>query len=210
MTRSYSVNVDQARASEQIGTRITEPGKYVGIITQAVAVSGQSPSLSQGIAFTFRSDGGQTAEFRIWDIGKDGKENSRGANVINALMLCTKTKELTPQQGEAEVWDNGVRGKKTTTVFPQIHGKRVGALMNKIVQMRNGKEVFDMDLMIPFDAETGRTPSEIADKKPTGSELARFEAMCKTVDSRNKSGASNSRPADGPAPTPPDAEDIPW
>jgi hypothetical protein len=180
MSRNYYLNTDAAKQADQMGNRITETGKYVGVIVSAEAVT--SKKGSDGVELSFKDDNGATADFlTLWTHNKDGKELF-SFKTLNALMTCCEVKALETAQGEVTKWDadSNSRIKQKATVYPTLQGKRVGLLLQKAeYEKGDGSIGTKMEIALPFNAATERTASEVLAKAQKAEKMAQVLAILK-------------------------------
>ncbi|EEQ1805166.1 DUF669 domain-containing protein, partial [Escherichia coli] len=88
----------------------------------------------------------------------DGTENKFGASIIHAMMGCTGIGQLTQHMVSVSKY-----------VAPEFHGKKIGLVLQKVLttNRKTGADGYQMEIRIPFIAETGQTLKEKAEgKKP--------------------------------------------
>jgi hypothetical protein len=177
---NYTIDANAARAADQMNSRITETGKYIGIFTRAEEIKSKKGTI--GVEFSFKADDGQTADYlTAWTKNTDGKE-LYGLKQLNAIMACCKVRTITATPGQVEKYDNsvGTVAKMAATVFPELIGKRIGLLLQvEEYEKKDGSIGEKMGLAGAFEADTEFTASEIMDKAVKPEKLARHVATLK-------------------------------
>lgn len=210
----YDLNVNDAKAAEQIGRFISETGKYQGTLVRAEVI--KSTQGTDGVEFTFISDDGREADFlQLWTAKADGTR-LHGFKVLMALMACCGIRNLTPLEMVVKKWDPNAHAKVETKIkgFPGLTGKKVGLLLQKeLYNKNNGKEGYKMNIYAPFQYETELTASEILDRKSQPVALGKLVSILQDRDNRKASSANNSGygfQSAAPAGTDPLDDDIPF
>lgn len=207
----YTLNPGAAKAAG-VASRITENGKYVGKITRAEAKISRSES--EGIELSFETDEGLKADYvSIWTHNKDGKELS-GFKVLNALMTVLQLREIESTNGKVTEADGKTRD---AILFPALH-QRVGMLMQReeYEKQKGGGVGYEMRLVLPFNAESGKTAKEILDRLPAAEQADKAAALLQTRKAKPRTNGGGSggtgdyggQPGD-PGPGIPD-DDIPF
>lgn len=178
MSRSYNLNVEQAKQADNVGNRITESGKYIGVFTRAESI--QSKQMTEGVEFSFAANSGQGADFlTLWTHNKDGKEIF-GLKQLNAVMTCMKVKVLTPTQGVVEKWEGGAKAKVTATIYPELMGKKIGLLLQREEYIKgDGSTGSKFNIYACFEADTELVATEILEKVTAPTKLPKILATLK-------------------------------
>lgn len=159
----YTLDANAAKQADNINSRITENGKYIGIFTRAEhRVSKEG---TQGIEFTFQAENGQSADFlQIWTLKNNGERIS-GFQMLMAIMTCLQLRQLdAPIKQIVEKWVDGKKDKHSAEVFPALMNKRIGLILQKEhYNKTNGSPADRMLIYMPFN-EKGFTASEILEK----------------------------------------------
>jgi len=194
--RSYNLQPEQAKQADNVGTRITESGKFVGVFTRAEAI--KSKKETDGVEFAFAATNGQSADFlTLWTHNKDGEEIF-GLKQLNALMTCMRVKAIAPIQGSVEKWENGAKAKVSTTIYPELMGKKIGLLLQREEYIKsNGETGSKFNIYACFEADTELVASEILDKTTTPTKLPKILATLKDRPAQNRGGASQPTGAAG-------------
>jgi hypothetical protein len=211
---NYTIDANAARAADQINSRISETGKYVGVLTRAEEVKSKKGTI--GVEFSFKADDGQTADYlTTWTRNTDGKV-LYGFKQLMAVMACCKVRNITATPGQVEKYDRdaGAVAKMPATIYPELTGKRIGLLLQVEEYARNDGSIGEkMAIAGAFEADTEFTPSEIMDKATKPEKLAR---MVSALKDRRLSSSTSAAPAgnySAPAQSggfAPDMEDCPF
>lgn len=176
---SLSLNAAEARKADNINSMIRETGKYVGTITRAEKLL--SRNKVEGLGLSFKSDDGQTASYLdLYTVKPDGTR-LRGFNLVQALLCCTRLKDV--QEGEItfEKWNNDERRLVQTKAagYPALMGKRIGFILQKELSTNNetGKDQERMNIFAIFEAQTGLVASEILDSKTKAERIVVLEKL---------------------------------
>lgn len=211
------LNADLAKAADNIATGIKDAGKYIGIITRAEKlVSGEKGTI--GLGLSFKADNGQTADYLDLYHTRANGEELPGLKTVNAIMCCTKVAAADEGKIAFEAWDNNTRtrGAVSSTGYPALMGKRVGFLLQKVLETdQNGKDREKVQIFGVFDAATELTASEMYAKKTSPERLgAMLDALMArpTRDNRKprSGGASRQSSAASDYDSMPPADDAPW
>lgn len=174
MYNSYNLDPNMARQADEKSGRIEETGAFTGSIKYAIAT--KSPGGAEGIELHFESNDRRDARVTVWTYKKDGSVNESGMRLINAIMTCVMTKQLTPTEGNAEVYDfaTSSRVNKRVTLFNELH-KPVGIVFQLAPEeyKKNGdiKVANRVEIYAAYNSQTGMTASEILAKSATAEKL---------------------------------------
>lgn len=202
MSVTYELNAAGARANT-LSTRIVEKGAYVGKFTLAQAVTAKSGS--QGIEFSFRSDTGQTADYlTLWTHNSYGKE-LYGRKIIDAILTCMKVRRISTVSRQVT---RRASGGATQTVmadlFPDLMDKPIGLfLVVEEYEKTDGAIGSKMVIVMPFEASTSQTASEILDNRDATS----FDGILRAI--RDRPVQKRNRQSSPSAPVNLD-DDIPF
>jgi hypothetical protein len=165
---SYKFDSNNARESDQVLSRITTSGAYVGEITLAKHIV-SSQKESTGIQFTFKAEDGATASYlTIYTRNKLG-EPLKGGEHISALLACLRLREIesTIQKITEYNFSVGADVVVDATIFPELMNKPIGVILQASEREKNnGSIVTELSILRFFDAKTRQTASEILDKLP--------------------------------------------
>lgn len=168
---SLKLNSQLARAADEIAAGIRESGKYVGVITRAEKLEAGTGTV--GLGLSFKADSGQTAEYLDLYHTKGNGETLSGLKTVNAILCCTKVSEATEGPIQCEKWQDGGRQRVTVTGYPALMGKRVGFLLQQVLETdKSGKDREKVQIFAVFNADTELTASEMYDKKTKPERLA--------------------------------------
>lgn len=193
---TLTFNADEARKADKTSNIIRETGAYKGVITRAEKLL--SRNNTQGVGFSFKADDGSSANYLdVYTVKADGKQ-LWGANLVQSVLACTKTREAVEGPITFDKWDNEVREmvKATATGYPSLMGKRVGFVLQRElgVNPNTQTETDKVILVRVFEADTGFTSSEILDKATKPEKLAEFlKGLLPVRDSRPKGSAPREK-----------------
>ena len=154
--------------------KITESGKYVGIINYAYTE--KTASGAEMVYFSFTDEQrGQSVKFGICTRKKDG-ERSFGMDTMNAILCCAKQRTATPTPIMVKAWDTNAQAEtdqKKDGGLKELMGVKIGFLFQKVMEnyiSKDGtvKDITKVELFSVFDAENEWTASEILSKKSSG------------------------------------------
>lgn len=174
MYQSYSLDPNMARQADEKSGRIEETGAFTGRIKYAIAT--KSTGGAEGIELHFESSDRRDARVTVWTYKKDGSVNDSGMRLINAIMTCVMTKQLTPTEGNADVYDfaTSSRVSKRVTLFPELQ-KPVGIVFQLAPEeyKKNGeiKVANRLEIYAAYNSQTGMTASEILTKAAAAEKL---------------------------------------
>lgn len=186
----YELDTTEARKADSTGGMIKELGKYIGTFTQAVDVTAKTGT--KGVAFGFKSNGGQKANLSLYTKKSDG-EKIMGYQMLMAMMTCLKLRTIADKEGTAMKWDADTKTEVQVkaVIFPELCSKPIGLLLEtEDYPKQDGSMGTRMVLAGVFQAETELTASEILDKKTQPVQLEKMVAYLR------------HRPAKGAKPTP--------
>lgn len=174
----FTYNEESALTAGQ-GGFINETGAYILTITEAALK--QSEKGARFIEFSGESDDGRKVQYlSVCTQKNDGTENKFGANVIHAMMGCAGIKQLTQHMVSA-----------SNFVAPEFHGKKIGLVLQKALTTKRstGQDSYQMEIRLPFIAQTGQTLKEKAEGKQPET-VANMAANLKDKDNRNKQSST--------------------
>ena len=190
----YTLDTKSAREAENIGSYLSETGKYKGKFIRAEKLISSAKS-THGIGFTFESDGGQTTKFDIWTMNAQN-EHLGGFKAVNAIMACMKLRGLSVGRGEVEKYDYATqqRYKEEADIFPELLGKPIGLVLQNTEyekqkdRQKTGEYGWRLELVAPFEAATEFTAAEILDKATQPKKLASILSTLADRPIKNKAG----------------------
>ena len=174
MYQSYSLDPNMARQADEKSGRIEETGAFTGRIKYAIAT--KSTGGAEGIELHFESSDRRDARVTVWTYKKDGSVNDSGMRLVNSIMTCVMTKQLTPTEGNADVYDfaTSSRVSKRVTLFPELQ-KPVGIVFQLAPEeyKKNGeiKVANRLEIYAAYNSQTGMTASEILTKATAAEKL---------------------------------------
>ncbi|PAV02126.1 DUF669 domain-containing protein [Arsenophonus sp. ENCA] len=158
---TFAYNQEAALAAGQ-SAFINESGAYVVTILEAKYMT--SSGGAESIEFSVESDDGKKANYlNVYNTKKDKTPNKHGVNMIHAIMGCAGVQQLTTKMINAH-----------THIAPEFTNKRVGLVLQKTLKTKaNGQETYNLDILLPFIAQTKQTldeqinglPAQTIDKK---------------------------------------------
>jgi len=178
----YTLDQSAARDADNIGAYLKDSGKYKGTFIRAENLTSKNKG-TKGIGFTFEDTNKRTARFDLWTMDKDGKPLP-SFKAVMAIMTCLRQKTLTPVMAEIDRYnyDEKKNEKVQAEVFKELTGKPIGVVLRstEYEKMKDGVKTgqydWRLELMVPFDAASELTASEILDKKTQPEKLAAIVA----------------------------------
>lgn len=202
---SLTFNPDEARKADKQSNIIRETGAYKGVITRAEKLV--SKNNVKGVGFSLKTADGSTANYLdVYTTRADGSL-LWGANLVQAVLACTRVKDAPEGEITFEKWDADVREMvKTTAVgYPALMGKPIGFVLQREIGTYEGRDTDKVLLVRVYDAATGLTSTEILDGKTKAEALPKFMASLAPVrDTRKKQAAAPT----GNNPPPIEFDDI--
>ena len=196
----YSLNTQLAREADTQSSYLNETGKYIGVFTRAERIV--SRKKTEGIGFTFADASKRSTKFDLWLKNAYG-EGLPALKTLNAILVCLKIKNIQPVPGKVERYDFDTKEKKIVDaeVFPDLVKKPIGLLLQKteyekirdvdrkVIATRalTGETGWRLELLMPFEAESELTASEILDRKTQPERLPRVIASLADKPLKNKS-----------------------
>jgi hypothetical protein len=174
----YSLDPSAARQADERNGRITEIGKYIGILTRAEDTT--SPKGTRGVDFAFETPEKLSANFTLWTLNKSG-ESIYGFKQLQALMACLRVRNIAPKTAMVRKWDRTAQGMVDVEgqIFEDLMNKPIGILFETedYQKFTNGAPDGVGTKVVPayfFDAKSELTASEILDKKVTPAQLTKL------------------------------------
>lgn len=195
----YALDTNAAKQADQTGKFIKETGAYKGRFTKAEALTAATGT--QGIAFTFESEGGQTANFSIYTIKADGTKLS-GFQTLMALMVCMKMRNVgNPVVGVATKYDFDAKQdvQYQAPLLLDLMNKPIGVILQSCEyekqrdRVPTGEYGWKIELQGAFEAATELTASEILGGKTKPELLTNMIAHLADRPLKNKNGGSPQR-----------------
>ncbi len=160
----YQLDTKAAQKADQTGNRISEIGKYVGVITQAEDITAGTGT--KGLALRFEANG-QSTNLSLYTKKASG-ETIMGFDVLMAMMTCLKLRTISPKDGTVKYWDRETNSERTRSakVFPELCNQPLGLLLEtEDYNKSDGSTGTKMVIANVFQAGTELTASEILDRK---------------------------------------------
>jgi hypothetical protein len=170
-------NAAEARQADNRSSFINETGKYIGVITRAERLL--SRNKATGLGLSFKDDSGATANYLdLYTHNADGKTLPSNS-IVNALLVCLRTKEVPDGEIEVERWDKEAKTtyKEMAPGYPSLIGKRIGFLFQRELSDNDNDPSKPNDRVIiygVFEADTEFTASEILDKSVKPEKVAKM------------------------------------
>ena len=180
---SYKLDTNAAKAADNIAASIRESGKYIGTITRAEALT--STKGTNGLGLSFKTVDGATADYLDIYTHKSSGEALMGAKTVNAMLACLRLRGIDEGRIKCEKWDKDAGKREVVEVpgYPDLMGKRIGLLLQKVLETRSdtGADVEKLGIFGVFSADTELTASEILDGKTNPERLSK---MVEALDAR--------------------------
>lgn len=176
---SLTLNAADARKADNFASVIRESGKYVGTITRAEKLL--SKNNVEGVGLSFKTDDGASANYLdLYTVKPDGSK-LRGYSIVQALLCCTRLRNVDEGTINFERWDTDERRMVPATAkgYPSLMGKRIGLILQKELQtnQNTGEDVERLNIVTVFEANTGLVASEILDNKTKAERLEHIVKM---------------------------------
>ena len=209
---SLTLDTTEARKADSVSSVIRESGKYTGVITRAEKLISKNDV--EGVGISFRSDDGSTANYLdLYTVKPDG-EKLRGFGFVQAILCCTRTKQVDEGSISFEKWDKdqGAMVKASANGYPALMGKRIGFLLQKELATNNktGADVERLNIFGVFEADTELTTSEILDKKTQPEQLGKMVQALMAKPVRDTRSTQRSQASSTYDPVDDLASDIPF
>lgn len=195
---SYTLDANQAKSADSLGSSIRETGKYIGVLTRAEAIT--SKKGTRGLGLSFKSADGATADYLdLWTHDKDGEALS-ALKTVNAILACLKLRAINEGPIHFEKWnkDKKAREQVQGTGYPELMGKRIGFLLRKELETDDkGEDRERLGIFGVFQADTELTASEVLGQQSKPERLGKMlEALiAKPVYDKRKAAGGNNRSA---------------
>jgi hypothetical protein len=192
-----SLNAADARKADNVSSVIRETGRYVGVITRAEKLL--SKNKVEGLGLSFRSDDGASANYLdVYTVKPDG-EKLRGYNIVQALLCCTRLKNVDEGEITFERWDReeGRMVQTKAAGYPALMGKRIGLLLQKELATHSvtGEDTERLNIYVVFEASTGLVSTEILDQKTKPERIEALEKFLMANPIRDTRKRTGPKPA---------------
>jgi hypothetical protein len=196
-----TLNPNSAKAADVINSAIKVSGKYIGTITRAEAL--KSKNGNEGVGISFKTDGGETADYLDLYIGETDGKSWGGNNTVNAILCCLKLKQAPTGKVKIERWDADAKARVEVVVdgFPDIQGKKIGFLLKQELTTYKGKDQTKLNIFGVFNAESELTASEILAQATKPEKLAKMVQSLSAnpvKDTRTKGSSTQSESHENP------------
>ena len=179
----YKFDAATAAEADNISAYLDETGKYKGKFIRAEKLISSNKG-THGIGFTFEDESKRTARFDLWTVDNMGKQlmGYKSLQAILAVLRFPPGRDLKIMQATVDRYNFDTRQteKVQAETFPDLINRPVGLVMRntEYVKMREGRETGEtgwrLELVVPFQADTELTASEILDKKTQPGMLAKM------------------------------------
>lgn len=198
----YKFDAATAAEADNISAYLDETGKYKGKFIRAEKLISSNKG-THGIGFTFEDESKRTARFDLWTVDNMGKQlmGYKSLQAILAVLRFPAGRDLKIMQATVDRYNFDTRQteKVQAETFPDLINRPVGLLMRntEYAKMRDGHETGDtgwrLELVVPFQADTELTASEIVGNKTQPQKLASIVATLADRPLKNKPGGSAQR-----------------
>lgn len=205
----YQFNAATAAEADNISAYLDETGKYKGKFTRAEKLVSSNKG-THGIGFTFEDESKRTCRFDLWTIDRDNKPlmGFKSLQAILAVLRFPSGRDLKIAQAQVDRYDYDTR--QTTKVqaetFPDLINRPIGLVMRNTEYekmrdgMKTGETGWRLELVVPFQADTELTASEIVGNKTQPQKLAGI--MATLSDRPLKTRTANGQRTDHGGPPP--------
>lgn len=205
----YQFNAATAAEADNISAYLDETGKYKGKFTRAEKLISSNKG-THGIGFTFEDESKRTARFDLWTVDNTGKQlmGFKSLQAILAVLRFPAGRDLKIAQAQVDRYDYDTR--QTTKVqaetFPDLINRPIGLVMRNTEYekmrdgMKTGETGWRLELVVPFQADTELTASEIVGNKTQQQKLAGI--MATLADRPLKTRAAHGQRNDHGGPPP--------
>lgn len=177
----YQFNAATAAEADNISAYLDETGKYKGKFTRAEKLVSTNKG-THGIGFTFEDESKRTCRFDLWTMDRDNKPlmGFKSLQAILAVLRFPAGRELKVLQAQVDRYDYDTRqtNKVTAETFPDLINRPIGLVMRntEYAKMRDGQLTGEtgwrLELVVPFQADTELTASEVVGNKTQPQKLA--------------------------------------
>lgn len=206
----YQFNAATAAEADNISAYLDETGKYKGKFTRAEKLISSNKG-THGIGFTFEDESKRTARFDLWTVDNTGKQlmGFKSLQAILAVLRFPAGRDLKIVQAQVDRYDYETRqtNKVQAETFPDLINRPIGLVMRntEYAKMRDGQETGEtgwrLELVVPFQADTELTASEIVGNKTQPQKLASIIATLADRPLKHKpSGGAQRNDRGGPPP----------
>ena len=155
MFSSIKRNPEKAKKADG-GSFITQTGEYIVMIAQAAAK--QTQSGAEIVELTIKDRQANAICTSRLVLTKANGDEAFGTGMLHALMTIINVEEIKPVPMKVfrrdRTTEDGFR-------IPELERQEVGVLLQRVNDVYQGKDKFDMNIVSFFDPKTRRTASEI-------------------------------------------------
>lgn len=177
----YQFNASTAAEADNISAYLDETGKYKGKFTRAEKLVSANKG-THGIGFTFEDESKRTARFDLWTVDSQGKQlmGFKSLQAILAVLRFPAGRDLkiAPAQVDRYDFDTRQTNKVQADTFPDLVNRPIGLVMRNTEyekmrdHLKTGETGWRLELVVPFQADTELTASEIVGNKTQPQKLA--------------------------------------
>lgn len=177
----YQFNASTAAEADNISAYLDETGKYKGKFTRAEKLISANKG-THGIGLTFEDESKRTCRFDLWTLDRDNKPlmGFKSVQAILAVLRFPAGRDLKVVQAQVDRYDYDTRqtNKVMADTFPDLINRPIGLVMRntEYAKMRDGaltgETGWRLELVVPFQADTELTASEIVGNKTQPQKLA--------------------------------------
>jgi hypothetical protein len=205
----YKFDAATAAEADNISAYLDETGKYKGKFTRAEKLISSNKG-THGIGFTFEDESKRTARFDLWTVDNMGKQlmGFKSLQAILAVLRFPTGRDLKIAQAQVDRYDYDTR--QTTKVqaetFPDLINRPIGLVMRntEYEKMRDGTKTGEtgwrLELVVPFQADTELTASEIVGNKTQPQKLAGIMATLADRPLKTRPAGGQRNDHSGPPP----------
>ncbi len=215
----YQFNSQAAKEADNQGAFLKDSGKYKGRFTRAEKLVSKNKG-THGIGFTFEDDSKRSTRFDIWTLDAQNKP-LMGFKALQAIWACLKLPSnlnLSERRGKVDRYDYDTKQAYTeeADVFPDLMNKPIGLVLRntEYEKMRDGRLTGEtgwrLELVVPFEASSEFTSSEIINRATKPEKLATILSQLEDRPLRKRTSAGAPAHEDPGYGTPAGEDDIPF
>lgn len=203
----YQFNASTAAEADNISAYLDETGKYKGKFTRAEKLVSTNKG-THGIGLTFEDESKRTCRFDLWTIDRDNKPlmGFKSVQAILAVLRFPAGRDLKVVQAQVDRYDYDTRqtNKVMADTFPDLINRPIGLVMRntEYAKMRDGhltgETGWRLELVVPYQADTELTASEVVGNKTQPQKLASIIATLADRPMKTKPAGGAQRGDGGP------------
>lgn len=203
----YQFNAATAAEADNISAYLDETGKYKGKFTRAEKLISANKG-THGVGFTFEDESKRTARFDLWTMDSQGKElmGFKSLQAILGVLRFPSGRDLKIAQAQVDRYnfDTKKTDKVTAETFPDLINRPIGLVMRntEYAKMRDGhltgETGWRLELVVPYQADTELTASEVVGNKTQPQKLASIIATLADRPMKTKPAGGAQRGDGGP------------